>query len=207
MDARLGTLRLDQADVDFGEVDVLGVLVQLRPAGAAGDVLHLGNLHQQPLDPPGDPVRFLHADARRGHRRDGQRTFVEPRQELAAHPEDARHRKQHENGYRRQHGRAVPQGEVQQVGVGPFEPAEQERVVLLLEEVLLEEQVRSQHRRHRQRHDQRRQAAWSGRPSPAEQTSGLPARPARTAEARPAPRSTWRRRCCCGLRTRRGRSP
>ena len=56
VDARLRILRLEKAHIDLGEVDVLGVLVQLRTAGSSRHVAYLGNRQQHIFDRVGDPV-------------------------------------------------------------------------------------------------------------------------------------------------------
>ena len=71
--------------VQFGGLDTLRVLVQFRPAGAAGDAGNFRMGEQHALDDSAQFVRLLKRRARQGDGADRQRAFVEFRQEAAAH--------------------------------------------------------------------------------------------------------------------------
>jgi hypothetical protein len=70
--AGLRAFRLDQPDVDFREIHVLGVFVEFRTSRAPRHVFHLGDFRKHALDTTGNPVGFLHTHARRCHGSNGE---------------------------------------------------------------------------------------------------------------------------------------
>ncbi len=81
-----------EVDLDLGGVHALGMLVEFGAAGAAADDLHLGHLEHQPLGDQADAIRFGERDAGIEQHVDGERAFVERRQEGARQHEARRRR-------------------------------------------------------------------------------------------------------------------
>ena len=99
--ARPGVRLSRQPDIDFRRVDPLGMFIQFGASRAAGDRQHFGNLEDQPFGPHGNPLALGQAGPRFQAQADGQRAFIERRQKLPPHPEDAGAR----DGHQQRHGR------------------------------------------------------------------------------------------------------
>ncbi len=119
-----------EAHVDLGGVDVLGVLVELGAAGAAGRRDDLGLRQQDLLDAPAERVGLGQRGPRQRHGADGQRALVELGQEGAA--QEGHHRDgagQQRDRRADDHARA-PQGRAQRGRVGALERAHQAAVAV-----------------------------------------------------------------------------
>jgi hypothetical protein len=79
---------LAQADIDFGRLDALYVLVELGPSGSAGSGDHFGFGQQDLFDAAPDFVRLRERCPGQRVRLDRQTAFVELGKECRSHPRD-----------------------------------------------------------------------------------------------------------------------
>ena len=112
-----------QVDVDLGRVHAFGMLVELGPARAAADGLHLGDLQDQPLGDQAHPVGLGERDAGPQQHRDGERALVEGRQEGAGQEQGAERSDRHREDRRDHHEGLLPKGPVEQPPVAGLEHA------------------------------------------------------------------------------------
>ena len=154
--ASRGRSFIDEPHVDLGRLDALHVLVELGAAGAPRRRRHLGHAEQQPLE-RSCPSAFESARLVPGigHGADGQRAFVELRQERPAGRDDADQRRHEQRRRRAEHRAPVREGVAEPALVRGLEPPRQPRLRARRDQPRVRQQPRAQHRRHGQRDHQR----------------------------------------------------
>ena len=141
---------------DFRGVHTQRVLVELGTSRLAGHGLDFGNLEQQLLGPATDVVRLLERDARQGTYVDGERPFVERRQEAAAQGKEGNQCRYKEYDGAAQYLAAVAQRPLEGPLVILLERAGHNGFAAHLAVVaFLAQQVAAEHRREGKGHDGR----------------------------------------------------
>ena len=130
------------------------MLVQIRPPGPPRGGDHRGMVQQTPFHPCSDPVRLGKRGPRQADRRDGQRTFPERGQELAAQRGNQGQRAQQQHARPRHHDTRAAQGPFQQGSVEALHAAQQPGFLLLRQRAILRQEQGTEHRGHGDRHQQ-----------------------------------------------------
>ena len=143
-----------ERDLELGDMDAFGMLVELGPAGTAAHVGDFGQAAQGLLGSPGDADRLGQGRPGIEAQPQGDRALVERWQEGGREKRHGRRRKQ--DGTGRQHDQAARRGQNtrQRPAIIPFQPDDQPGFVLLASDQR-RQQVGSQHRGHQHRYRQR----------------------------------------------------
>jgi len=143
-----------EAHVQLAHMHALGMLIELGTAAASAHMGDLGHLAHQALGLAGQRGGFGQRDAGVEPHADEQRAFVERRQEGGGKQRHRYGRQQHRHRAHRHGGTRVVQHALQGTAVARLEPGQQARVAVV--QVLhARQQVKGQHRRDGDRHQQR----------------------------------------------------
>ena len=156
-----------QDDLHLRGVGALHVLVTFRPAGAAAGRDDLREVEQGLLDGEPESVGVGEGGPRGSHHPDGQRTFIERRQEAAPEPREERHGAGEEEHRKGEDRPRATQRSVERSAVAPLQEAQQPRFALVERAAAGEEQQaegRGERQRDEHRGDQRGEIGEAERP-------------------------------------------
>ena len=145
-DFPLGTLAQFERRFDFRNIDTESMLVEFCAAGLAGYGLDFRHSHQQCLRVPADIVRLLQRHARESADVDGERAFVERREEAASEAEEHAKSDDKQSQDASQCDFFMPEHPFQRHAVPLLKPSHQRRVLAGLVAAFAAEKEAAEHR-------------------------------------------------------------